>query len=85
LQSNSCKVAVLFNTFVAKSVCSNDDEGGRGKERALSFPSHPEQQDPGMKSPRERTNWDSLLLICGWVLCANGMEWKTKTINLAGS
>jgi hypothetical protein len=84
LQSNSCKVAVLFNTFVAK-VFVQMMMRGEGERQSSLFSKPSRAADPGMKSPRERTNWDSLLLICGWVLCANGMEWKTKTIYLAGS
>ncbi len=58
---------------------------GEGERKSSLFSKPSRAADLGLKSPRERTNWDSLLLICGWVLCANGMEWKTKTIDLAGS
>jgi hypothetical protein len=58
---------------------------GEGERKSSLFSKPSRAADLGLKSPRERTNWDSLLLICGWVLCANGMEWETKTINLTGS
>lgn len=75
MQSNSCKVAVLFNTFVAKVfVQMMMREAGERKGFHFSKPSR--AADPGMKKPKRKNQlglsaadlWVGLM--CKW----NGVE-----------
>jgi hypothetical protein len=53
LQSNSCKVAVLFNTFVAK-VFVQMMRWGEGERKSSLFSKPSRAADPGMKKPKRK-------------------------------